>query len=191
MLRLVPRDYFQLRGVLVQLPKGNGADRSSTLARMVTGRRHRALLLYLLLLTCWPWLESRREPLPATAWVRALTATDRGAPTWSPSTLSRVWAELEELGLIEKREREGRAVRVRPRREDGREAYDAPGGRRDLMNTYFVLPLDFWRDETFAKLTLPGLAMLLIIAKETNPNLTSTGAGGAEGVGAGQRRVGG
>ncbi|WP_447925103.1 hypothetical protein [Georgenia muralis] len=36
------------------------------------------------------------------------------------------------------------------------------------MNTYFVLPHDFWRAEIFAKLTLPGLAMLLVIAKETN-----------------------
>ena len=167
MLRFSPRGYAQLRHVLVQLPGTEGADepRESTLARVVRARKHRALVLYLLVLTCWPWLEKSREPLPAAVWVRALTA--RGGLTWSASTLSRAWKDLEELGLVE-RSREDRLVRVTPRREDGNAAYEAPGGGEDRWNAYFVLPDAFWKEEWFARLSLPALVMLLIVTKETN-----------------------
>lgn len=168
MLRLSARGYSVLRRLLVQLPDEKLDERGSTLGRMVTERRHRALQLYLLLLTCWPWLGTRKQPLPAAVWIRALTSSDSKAPTWSASTLSRAWKDLEELQLLEKRAREARAVRVVPRREDGKEAYEPPAGRRSREHLYFVLPDAFWKDELFAKLTLPGLAMLLIIAKETN-----------------------
>ncbi len=170
-MRLSARGYTHLRQVLVQLPDTED-PRASTLARMLSERKHRPLLLYIMLLTCWPWLEDRREPLPGGFWVRALTAP--GAPTWSPSTLSRSWGELEELGLITKPEkREGRLMRPTPRREDGAVVegggvpYDAPGGRRDRWNTYFALPDEFWTEGIFAKLSLPALVMLLLVAKET------------------------
>lgn len=164
--RLSARGYTQLRHVLVQLPDRDG-PRASTLARMLSGRKHRALLLYILLLTCWPWLKDRRDPLEGAVWIRALTAP--GALTWSPSTLSRTWAELAALGLVTKPgKREGRLVRPRPRREDGDADYELPGGRRDRWNAYFVLPDEFWTEELFAKLSLPALAMLLLVAKDTN-----------------------
>ncbi|MBE1538109.1 hypothetical protein RB202_12205 [Micrococcus yunnanensis] len=164
MLRLSARGYTQLRHVLVQLPDTEGL-RESTLARVVRGRKHRALVLYLLVLACWPWLEKSREPLAAAVWVRALSA-DKGL-TWSASTLSRAWRDLEEMGLIE-RTREDRSVRVVPRREDGGAAYEAPGGRKDRWNAYFSLPDAFWEEEWFARLSLPALVMLLVVAKETN-----------------------
>lgn len=164
--RLSARGYTQLRHVLVQLPD-RGGPRASTLARMLHERKHRPLLLYILLLTCWPWLENRRNPLEGAVWIRALTAP--GAPTWSPSTLSRSWAELVELGLVTKPEkREGRLVRPAPRREDAGAEYEVPGGRRDRWNVYFALPDEFWTEDLFAKLSLPALVMLLLVAKETN-----------------------
>lgn len=163
--RLAARGYVQLRHVFVQLP--DGEERGSTVGLAVHERRHRALLLYILLLTCWPWLANRREPLPADVWIRALTAP--GGLTWSASTLSRAWADLVNLGvLVSDRKREHRARRVVPRREDGAAEYDPPAGRTDRFNSYFIVPDSFWTEEVFAKLTLPGLAMLLIIAKETN-----------------------
>lgn len=162
--QLSRRGYTQLRHVLVQLPDQD-APRASVLGKMVNQRQHRALLLYIMLLTAWPWLQDRREPLAGSVWIRALTA--KGAPTWSPSTLSRCWQDLEDLGLIE-RKREERLVRITPRREDGAAAYEAPGGRNDRWNTYFSVPDEFWNENIFAKLSLPGLAMLLIVAKETN-----------------------
>ena len=164
--RLSARGYTQLRHVLVQLPDRDG-PRASTLARLLHERKHRPLLLYILLLTCWPWLSDRRDPLEGAVWIRALTA--KGAPTWSPSTLSRSWAELADLGLISKPEkREGRLMRPTPRREDAGADYEVPGGRRDRWNAYFALPDEFWTDELFAKLSLPALVMLLLVAKETN-----------------------
>jgi hypothetical protein len=164
--RLSARGYTQLRHILVQLPDRSG-PRASTLARMLHERKHRPLLLYILLLTCWPWLQDRRDPLEGKVWIRALTA--KGAPTWSPSTLSRSWAELAEMGLVVKPDkREGRLMRPVPRREDGGADYEAPGGRRDRWNAYFALPDQFWTEELFAKLSLPALVMLLLVAKETN-----------------------
>ena len=162
--RLSARGYTQLRGILVQLPERD-KPRASTVSRMLSGRRHRALLLYILVLTAWPWLKDRRDPLPASVWIRALSA--KGAPTWSPSTLSRAWADLEELGLIS-RKREGRVTRVVPRREDGAEDYEAPGGRGDRWNAYFALPDQFWNEKHFAQFSLPALVMLLVVLKETN-----------------------
>lgn len=164
MTRISARGYTQIRHILVQLPERD-KPRASTLAKMMHERKHRALLLYILLLTCWPWLEKQWKPLEGKVWIRALTA--KGAPTWSASTLSRAWADLIELGLVEK-QRENRLVRVAPRREDGGDVYDAPGGRRDRMNAYFSLPDAFWNEEIFAKLSLPALVMLLVIAKETS-----------------------
>lgn len=164
MTRISARGYTQIRHILVQLPERD-KPRASTLAKIMHERKHRALLLYILLLTCWPWLEKQWTPLEGKVWIRALTA--KGAPTWSASTLSRAWADLIELGLVEK-QRENRLVRVAPRREDGGEPYDAPGGRRDRWNAYFSLPDAFWNEEIFAKLNLPALVMLLVIAKETS-----------------------
>ena len=164
MLRLSARGYTQLRHVLVQLPDTED-PRSSTLARMVSQRKHRALVLYLLLLACWHWLAERRDPVQGDVWIRALT-TSKGL-TWTGSTLSRAWGDLETLGLVE-RNREERLLRVVPRREDAADAYDPPRGRTDRWNAYFVLPDTFWLDEYFAQLSLPALAMLLVVAKETN-----------------------
>jgi hypothetical protein len=149
---------------LVQLPDRD-KPRASTLSKMLPGRQHRALLLYILLLTAWPWLNDRRDPLAADVWIRALKAD--GAPTWSPSTLSRAWADLEDLGLVTKK-RERRLARTVPRREDGGADYEVPGGRTDRWNAYFVLPDEFWNEEHFARLSLPALVMLLVVLKETN-----------------------
>lgn len=168
--RLAARGYTQLRHIFVQLPDTE-PKRASTVGGMVHKRKHRALLLYLLLLTSWPWLRERRDPLEASVWIRALNADDvpdsSGATTWSASTLSRAWGDLRTMGLVTT-DREGRLLRVTPRREDGGADYEVPGGRRDRWNAYFALPDAFWKDGWFAKLSLPAVAMLLVVAKETN-----------------------
>jgi hypothetical protein len=168
--RLSARGYTQLRHILVQLPDTE-PTRVSSVGTMVHTRKHRALLLYILLLTAWPWLHDRREPLEASVWIRALDGSavpdSPKANTWSASTLSRAWADLKGMNLITT-ERKGRLLRVTPRREDGGDDYEFPGGRKDRWNAYFSLPDAFWLDGWFAKLSLPALAMLLLIAKETN-----------------------
>lgn len=163
------RGYTQIRNLLVQLPENDAnGNRSSVLARAVTGRRHRELLLYLLLLGARPVVESQqeREPLAAAVWIRALTAP--GEPPWSTTTLSRAWSHLEEMELITAR-REKRAKWVAPCREDGTGVpYERPGGRSGRENHYFILPDSFWHSGLFGELSLPGLAMFLLFLKETN-----------------------
>ncbi|MFF1254489.1 hypothetical protein ACFVYC_18615 [Pseudarthrobacter sp. NPDC058329] len=167
--RLAGRGYLKLRHVLVQLPDDRDS-RTSTVGTMMSQRKHRALLLYLLILTGWSWLSRRKVPLPANAWIRALTAPAdvKKALTWSPSTLSRALGDLETLELIKTRRRVRGRTHLVPRREDGVEEYTIPEGLTDRYNTYFTLPDAFWNTGLFAKLTFPGLAMLLIIAKETS-----------------------
>lgn len=171
--RLSARGYVKVRNILVQLPDSE-PERSSTVGWAVRNQRQRELVLYLLVLTCWPWLEKREDPIAAKVWIRALTSTHKNALTWSPSSLSRAWRTLEKQQLIE-RAREGKGVRVSLCREDGASSendeplpYTSPTGQRDRRNTYFILPDRFWHDELFAQLSLPGLAMLLVIAKETS-----------------------
>lgn len=164
-LRLSGRGYATPRHILVQLPD-SAPSRPSTLGRLVHQRKHRALVLYLLLLTVWPFLENRDQPLEGKVWARLLS-TEKGR-RWTPSEVSDAWADLEKAGLIS-RAREGRRLRVTPRREDGATEWTRPGGTKgDWYETFFVLPGTFWRSEHFATLSLAALAVLLIVAKETS-----------------------
>jgi hypothetical protein len=57
---------------------------------------------------------------------------------------------------------------VRPQLEDASGPYEFPTGAADWTEVYFTLPDRFWLEQDFARLSLPGIAMLLVIAKETN-----------------------
>jgi hypothetical protein len=159
------RGYTVVRHIFRQLPDSR-SNRVSVLGPMVTARKRRSVQLYLLLLTAWPWLEEQEEPLKALVWARALT-TGTGRK-WKPSHVSAAWTDLERRGLVSRR-RLSRGVVVVPRREDGEQPYTSPGRKKnDRFESYFTLPAEFWTEEWFEKLTLPGLAMLLIIAGETS-----------------------
>lgn len=162
------RGYTAVRSVLVQLPEADErGGRDGVLARFVHERRHHALLAYLLLLGSFPEIHERREPLSSAVWVRALTGSDPACPTWTASTLSRTWGVLEDMGLISRRRR-ARLVDVQPRREDGQQDYAPPVGGKSWEETYFVVPDQFWTEGLFSKLSLPALAMFLLLLKETN-----------------------
>lgn len=157
--------YPKVRHILRQHPD-DVADRVSVLGPMVTARKRRSLVAYLLLLTIWPWLSKQERPLPAAVWARALS-TDKGRQ-WTTTNVSAAWADLEKRGLVVRR-RLSRGVVIEPRREDGAEAYTSPGTiAGDRRETYFIVPPEFWEEEWFERLSLPGLAMLLIIAGETS-----------------------
>jgi hypothetical protein len=168
LLKLSGRGYTVVRHILRQQPD-DVSNRASVLGPIVTDRKRRALQLYLLLLAVWGWLDGKDELMPAGVWARALT-TEKGR-RWTPTNVSAAWADLEARGLIERRRLQHGLV-VKPRREDGKAAYTQPGKvKRDRRETYFVLPAEFWTGEWFEKLTLPGLAMLLIIAGETSDKM--------------------
>jgi hypothetical protein len=164
------RGYIQIRGIFVQNPDPS-SDRKGLLAKFVTERQHRALLLYLMLLSVWPWLQRKQIPLEAHVWMNLLHS--RIVPgeslVWSESTLSRTWKYLADIGLVEKRRGKRGRLFVAPRLENTRGPYTFPTGeKKKLDEAYFTLPDRFWLEEDFAKLSLPGLAVLLILAKETN-----------------------
>lgn len=173
LLRVSGRGYTKIRHTLCQVPTATGGSKPGLLGPMVTDRKRRSLQLYLLLLTVWPWLKDRAVPLPSAVWARALTTTS--GRNWSASNVSDAWADLEDRGLVE-RKRLSRAVEVTPRREDGAAGYTEPDGTKgDHLHSYFTLPPSFWTMGWFEELSMPGLAMLLIVASKTSrPNQPET-----------------
>lgn len=160
------RGYTPVRNSLVQVKDGNKWV-GSTLGRLVEARQPRALLAYLLLLMSWPWLDRREKPLEAAVWARALSP-DEPDPRLPARAMSRIWGTLDGLRLIE-RSREGHLVRVIPRREDAGASYTRPRPDQedDAHEKFFSLPDAFWLDGWYAKLSFPGIAVLLILLAET------------------------
>jgi hypothetical protein len=155
--------YAKVRHTFVQSPPGaSGGSKPGTLSRF--GRNHRAAVLYLALLTNWPWLVSEPTPRASGAWIRFLSSDADGALTWTEQSLSHAWKTLEEMKLIT-RPRRGRLLNVQPRREDGKADYVTPTGKNSDL--YFVVPDQFWLDQFHATLSWPALAVLLILLKET------------------------
>lgn len=162
MVRLTGSGYTPVRHEFVQ--KHDGKTRASTLARLCSGRKKRALVLYLTLLTLW---RPDLRPMRSTVWLRLVTVAG-GNLTWSSSSLSETWTTLVDLGLAERR-RVTRMAHVLPRREDAQAEYTRPTGHTK-SDRYFVLPGEFWTGRWFDTLSLPAICMLLIILKETNDN---------------------
>lgn len=192
LLKWTGRGYTVARHVLVELPNSE-TNRPSVLGPMVSDRKHRSLQLLLLVLTLQPLLQAREDkgelPLTAAVYARALT-TEKGRQ-WTPSYVSAALRDLEQRGLIERR-RLPHGLVILPRREDGQADYTKPGRvKDDRWETYFVLPPEFWIDEWFERLSLPGLAMLLVIASETSnkPTVWLTNKKAAEWYGMSERTI--
>jgi hypothetical protein len=164
--RIAGRGYTVIRNRLTQERVG-GKWVGGALGRLVEARQPRALLAYLLLLMFWSALDRREEPLEAGVWARALSPNPP-APPWPASSVTRIWNTLEEFGLIH-RTRQGRLVKIGPRREDGKADYTRP--RPDLnaasREKFFILPDAFWLDGWHERLSFPGVAVLLILLADT------------------------
>ena len=148
-----------LRRTGVQLARGAEDSRLGPLVRMVKDRRGLALHLYLLLIALEP-IDGPADTISGKTWARLLSTDEQER---SPTSISRTWAYLEDLQLI--RREGGRVIRLR---EDGSgEDYTRPGTGRDPIG-YFSLPRQFWTEGWDQTLSLPGVAMLLILLAETN-----------------------
>lgn len=139
-----------LRNTFVQIDRGPGP-----LAELVRRGQHGALDLYLSLLLIGTSPKTNHEVTQsARAWMRLIGSTENVAS--SSSKLSRLWSTLEGHKLIEK-ERHGRHLTVRPLREDGTgREYSRPS------SNFLRVPLEYWSERWYEKLTLPGKAMLLL-----------------------------
>lgn len=148
-----------LRRTGVQLARSAGDNRLGPLMRMVKDRRALALHLYLLLIALQP-IDGPEDTISGKTWARLLSTDEQER---SPTSISRTWAYLEDHQLI--RREGGRVIRLR---EDGSgKDYTRPGTDPDPTG-YFSLPRQFWTEGWDQTLTLPGVAMLLILLAETN-----------------------
>jgi hypothetical protein len=156
------RTNFMLRKEFLQQELG-GEITGGPLADLVTAGDHRALVLYLLLLT-----RASSEPwdvaLPSSVWARALGIPLPESKT-ARSTISKVWMRLERRHLVE-RARSKRWAQVKLLREDGSGLpYTSPG---NVGDRYVRVPLALWlsgpspSSRWYQVLSLPELAVLLI-----------------------------
>jgi DNA-binding transcriptional ArsR family regulator len=141
--------------VFVQSRRSGNKPGPGPLAAFVRSGRKVTLDLYLLAVTM-----ATAAPFdvayPAGVWARALGI---GSEASAASAVSKHWNWLEEQKLVERVGRRGRWVDVRILREDGSGApYQAPlrGG------TWFKLPLEYWTENWYGRLSLPAKAVLLI-----------------------------
>lgn len=132
------------------------------LAKLVRRRDQRALVLYLLVLTLaskgpeWTvWRETRR-------WVRALDLSDT---RYGREAVSRTWSRLRDIKLLTTHRAGGKSI-VTVLKEDGSGdpySYPEPDVPEDR---YLRLPLAFWLDGWYQQLSLPAMAMLLVLLAE-------------------------
>jgi len=127
-----------------------GARRPGPLHNFVNDRRYFALQLYLLLHSL-PLKAPWDAYLPAAVWARALDKTKPGAE----ATVSRNWQYLRDLQLIRTR-RDRRLTRAYLLNENG------SGAEYKRSKQYFRLPLAYFLNDWYDKLSLPGTVALLI-----------------------------
>ena len=80
------------------------------------------------------------------------------------SAVSRLWNRLAEHNLVRRGTR-GRLAKVTKLLEDGSgQPYTTPSGseRGPRKDVYFRIPFQYWRDELYKQLDMPGKVMLLI-----------------------------
>jgi hypothetical protein len=180
--RVVP-----IRRTFVQLSRAN-EERTGNLARLVAARQRVALDLLLLLIALFPVIGPD-DPIAGKTWAHLLSSPTRKR---SPATVSRTWAVLEELGLVQWTP--GRPVELLC--EDGSgEPYTHPGNNRGDAG-YFGLPRRYWLDGWHHRLGLPAKAVLLVIrvaalrrrARPSSRPRRSTGARAAAGSPVARRR---
>jgi hypothetical protein len=109
--------------------------------------------------------------LDSLVWARLVDAEDTATTAGARTGAWRMLGRLEDRQLIRRvrSPRSNRHITVTLLREDGSGkpySHPADGVSDDPADWYFRLPVSFWRKELDAKLTMPGLAMLLTVARE-------------------------
>ncbi len=182
LLERAKRTGVPIRKTFVQTPRAlaeNPDDLAGPLAEFVRNRDPRALQAYLMVLAVTSSGASDdgwSTTLPIMVWARAFDTTRNAERASAANAVSKILHRLEERQLIQ-RSRHGRArnIRVTLLNEDGRgEAYTRPHGKA-TAEQFFTLNHAFWLDGWHERLSLPGLAMLLVALRETGagkPNFT-------------------
>lgn len=157
LLQLSGRPHVPLSKSFLQGRGRGGGPIPGPLSAFVTAGHGRALQQYLLVhaaASADPWSVAR----DSRVWARAMSLDPKRAS--SRAAISKNWAWIEGVGLIE-RGRRGRLSEITLLRDDGSgEPYDDhPAKRRE---PFFKLPHAFWLDEWHRQLDLAAVAVLLI-----------------------------
>lgn len=164
------RSFVPVPKVFVQNPDPMATpDRSAPLADFVRRGDKRGLIAFLLLHT----IISSGEPdgwsstLHLPVWARALNTVTTASGSSATSAATKILTRLVERKLIE-RERTGRErkVKITLLRADGSgDPYSRPTGA-GARDRFIRLNHTFWTDGWDEKLSLPGVAMLLVSLHE-------------------------
>ena len=172
LLRRAVRPTVPLRKTFVQALPG-GESRRGPLQTFVSNGDLRGLRAYLVVVaaTSASNEDGWSTTFDSLVWARLLdaeeTATQAGARTAAWRTLGR----LQDRRLIRRARspRSNRDITVTLLREDGHGdpyTHPAAGPAVEPADRYLRLPVTFWTKGFDAKLTMPGLAMLLTLARE-------------------------
>ena len=161
------RPFVPIDKTFVQMPRGS-ANREGPLATFVRNRDLRGLKAYLLIVASASSADENGEwhtTLPLQAWARAFGCFEHASGQSAKAAAGKIFARLEKRGLI-KRTHDGgkRDVRVRLLAQDG------SGGDYQRPTTGFLrLSHEFWKSKLDEQISLPALAMLLVILGERQP----------------------
>lgn len=162
------RTTVPIRKVFVQRPRGE-TPRHGPLQTFVANGDLRGLRAYLIIVAA---SGGEREDgwtteLDSMVWARLFDAERYATPQAARTAAWRTLGRLEERGLLRRaRERGARKIAVTLLREDGSgDPYTRPDGA-EISDRFLRLPTALWKRGLDEQLTLPGLAMLLVIAAE-------------------------
>jgi hypothetical protein len=167
------RPTVPLRKTFVQAGRG-GESRRGPLQTFVSNGDLRGLRAYLIVVaaTSASNEDGWSTTLDSLVWARLLDAEESAAtPAGARTAAWRTLGRLQDRQLIcrARSPRSNRDIAVTLLREDGSgKSYTHPasGVPDDPADWYFRLPVTFWRKGLDAELTMPGLAMLLTVARE-------------------------
>lgn len=169
LLRRAKRSSVPVRAEFVQRPPGSDV-RASVLADFVRRRDQRGLNAYLITLALTSSADASHDwwtTLDIGAWARLYGTTLHAEQRTASNAVSKIMKRLEDRQLL-RRERAGRErkIKVQLLREDGSgQDYTRPHGNA-AGERFLKLSHAYWLERWDEKLSLPGLAMLLVALRE-------------------------
>lgn len=158
------RSFVPIDKSFVQLPRGN-EERNSMLARFIRNGDLRGLKAYLLIAASTSSSDENGEwytTLPLQTWARAFGCFQHAGIDSGKAAATKILSRLQQRKLI-KRERSGsgREVKVRLLSQDG-----SGGPYQRPRQRFLRLSYEFWRTGLDEEISLPALAMLLVVLGE-------------------------
>lgn len=162
------RPFVPISKSFIQQPRGS-KERSSVLSQFVTNGDIRGLKAYLLIAASASSPDTDNEwytSLPLQTWARAFGCSETaGSVATAKAAATRILLRLQQRGLIEKsRCGKERKIKIKLLAQDGSgEEYQRPASR------YIRLSHDFWKSRFDEDISLPALAMFLVVLGERTP----------------------